>query len=175
MNKTLALITAVTAFIAAQASLPAAGFDDAKYKAGEVQIDAIAVADSDNLKDYDAAGGIGITYWHWQTVGVGAELKTFNTDHAAFDNIGLNLAARYPLKLGVTPFTKIGFDWNAEQVGPRSELADFEVYIGVGVEKRFNFDFAKNVSIGFELRGVRAAELAPKEHLQGLFRLGKTF
>lgn len=152
----------------------AAPFNDSEYKAGEFQVDALAIADTANLKDYDAAGGVALTYWHWQTVGIGAELKTFNTDHAVFDNIGLNLAARYPLKLA-TPFAKIGFDWNAEQEGARAKLAEWEVYVGLGVEKRFSLGSVKNLSIGAEVRGVRAAKLAPDEHLQGIVRLGKTF
>lgn len=141
----------------------------ALYKAGEVQVDAIAFAEGIDAKNFEYGGGIGITYWHWKTVGAGFEGKTLDPRHALFDTIGLNLAARYPTKY-VTPFTKIGFDWQAEQVH-NDRANDFDVYVGIGAEKRFGHGF----SVGAELRGVRAAELAPNEKLQILLRVGKAF
>lgn len=145
----------------------------AEYKAGEIQADVIALTSTENLKDYDFAGGIGITYWQWENVGFGTELKSFNTADALIDQIGLNLAARYPIaKIGLAGFSKIGFDWDAEQTHGRS---DFTVYIGLGLEKRFSIGSMKNCSIAGEIRGVRAAALAPEEKLEFLLRVGKTF
>ena len=142
------------------------------YQAGEVQVAALAYTDTANLKDFDTGGGLAVTYWHWENVGAGFEAKTLDTAHAFFDTIGLNLAARYPLgQSGFAPFTRIGFDWNAEQVGAAKDRADFDVYVGLGREKRFRSGFA----LGAELRGVRAAELAPKERLQLLAFASKTF
>jgi hypothetical protein len=145
----------------------------AEYKAGEIQADVIAMTATDNIKDYDFAGGIGVTYWQWENVGFGTELKTFNTADALVDLIGLNLAARYPIaKIGVAGFSKIGFDWDAEQTHGKS---DFTVYIGLGIEKRFTVGPLKNCSVAGEVRGVRAAALAPEEKLEFLLRVGKTF
>lgn len=142
----------------------------ALYKAGEVQVEALAFTETPNLNDYDTGGGAAVTYWHWENVGAGLEAKTFDTRHAFFDAIGLNLAARYPVKKWKAALvSRIGFDWRAEQV--RNERAnDFDVYVGLGAEKRFGA-----YTIGAELRGVRAAELAPHESLQVLLRAGRTF
>lgn len=156
-------------FIFVALNAEAATDPTARYKAGEVQVDAIGFAEGIDAKNFEYGGGVGVTYWHWKTVGAGFEGKTLDPRHALFDTIGLNLAARYPMKYA-TPFTKIGFDWQAEQVN-NDRASDFDVYVGIGVEKRFG----KGYSIGAELRGVRAAELAPNEKIQLLLRVGKAF
>jgi hypothetical protein len=140
------------------------------YKAGEIQAEAIAFTESENLNDYDSGGGIGLTYWHWAQAGLGFEGKTLDTRHALLDTIGLNLAGRFPVeKLNAAIVTRIGFDWHAEQVR-NTRANDFDVYVGLGAEKRF-----KGYTLGAELRGVRAAELAPDEKLQLLVRVGRAF
>lgn len=142
----------------------------ALYKAGEVQVEALAFTDTDNLNDFDSGGGVALTYWHFENFGAGFEGRTKDLQHAFFDTLGLNLAGRAPLGgLGLAAIGRVGFDYHAEQVNnPRAN--EFDVYVGVGVEKRIH-DF----TIGAEVRGVRAAERQPREHLQFALRVGRTF
>lgn len=171
MKKLLSLLVLTIGLASSQAAALYA-----EYKPHEFQVEGLGFADTDDLRGYDWGGGARLTYWANKNIGIGAELKTFNTDHAFFDQIGLNLAGRYPFeKLGIAGLGRIGFDWNAEQVGPRSKLANFEVYVGLGVEKRFSLGEIKDLSIAAELRGIRAVQAAPDEHLQLIVSLGKAF
>lgn len=140
------------------------------YTAGEIQVEALAFSDTDDLQEFDSGGGIAATYWHYAQLGLGFEGRSQNTSHAVFDTIGLNLAGRIPLEdLKAAVIGRIGFDYHAEQVdNPRAN--DFDVYVGVGIEKRIH-----RYTIGAEVRGVRAAELAPQESVQFLVRVGRAF
>lgn len=140
------------------------------YTAGQFQVEGLAFGASDDLKEFDSGGGLAVTYWNWENVGLGFEGKATDTRHALFDTIGLNLAARAPVGLlKVAAIGRIGFDWQAEQVNPR-RADPFDVYASVGLEKRF-----ADYNLGAELRGVRSATLKPDEELQFIVRVGKTF
>lgn len=141
------------------------------YQAGEVQVEGLAFTETKNLNDFNSGGGLALTYWHWANVGAGLEAKTFDPDHAFFDKLGFNLAARYPVeKLRAALITRIGFDWNAEEVSRDRTRSEFDVYVGAGLEKRFGA-----YTLGAEVRGVRVAELQPHESLQFLVRAGRAF
>ena len=156
--------------VSAPLRLNAAADPTALYTAGQVQVEAIGFADTEDLKEIDYGGGVAVTWWHWAQAGLGFEGRLIDTHHSAFDTVGLNLAARFPSeKLGAALITRVGFDWQSEQVNnPRAN--EFDVYVGIGLEKRIGA-----YSIGAEVRGVRAAELKPDERLLGLIRIGRTF
>lgn len=142
------------------------------YKAGEIQVQAIAFTDTKNFKDFDSGGGIAGNYWFTQNLGLGLEAKTTDTHNAFFDAIGANLAARFPLgSSGFAPFAKAGFDWDAEASSHSETRNVFELYLGGGIEKRF----VHGLSAGVEARILRDCEFKENEHYQLLVFVGKAF
>ena len=144
----------------------------ALYKAGEIEVKAIAFTDTADFRDFDSGGGIAGNYWLTQNLGLGLEAKTMDTDHAFFDTLGANVAARFPLgDSGFAPFGKVGFDWNAEASSSPATRNLFELYLGGGIEKRFTH----GISAGVEARILRDSEFRNNEHYQFSVFVGKAF
>jgi hypothetical protein len=144
----------------------------ALYKAGEIEVKAIAFTDTADFRDFDSGGGIAGNYWLTQNLGLGLEAKTLDTDHAFFDTLGANVAARFPLgDSGFAPFGKVGFDWNAEASSSPQARAQFELYLGGGIEKRFSH----GITAGVEARILRDSEFRNNEHYQFSVFVGKSF
>lgn len=144
----------------------------ALYKAGEIEVKAIAFTDTAEFQDFDSGGGIAGAYWFTQTLGLGLEAKTLDTRHAFFDTLGANVAARFPLAdSGFAPFGKVGFDWNAEASSDSRTRNEFDLYVGAGIEKRFS----RGISAGVEARILRDSEFRENEHYQFSVFVGKAF
>lgn len=160
-------------FIFATLNAAAAAKDPtALYKAGEVQVQALAFTETEDFSDFNSGGGAAATYWFTENFGAGFEAKTFDTRHAIFDRMGLNLAGRIPLKdSGIAPFAHVGFDWDAEASSHSETRSEFDLYVGAGIEKRWRNDIA----IGAEARIVSDYQFRAEERYQFLAFLSKTF
>lgn len=168
MIKTLLSIVLLSAL-----ALPVFASDPTEiYKAGEVQIAALAFTETANLNDYESGGGAAVTYWFTENFGAGFEAKTFDTRNAFFDRVGLNLAGRLPLGTsGFAPFAHVGFDWDAESSSHPQTRSEFDLYVGAGLEKRFS----RGIGIGVEARIVRDYQFEANERCQFLAFVSKSF
>lgn len=141
------------------------------YKAGEVQVQAIAFTETPNFKDFDSGGGAAVTYWVTKNIGAGFESKTKDTHNAFFDALGFNVAGRLPIAGGFAPFAKAGFDWDAEASSHSQTRNEFDLYVGAGIEKRFSH----GIGLGAEARIVRDYEFERNERYQFSAFLSKAF
>lgn len=141
------------------------------YKAGEVQVQAIAFTETPNFKDFDSGGGAAVTYWASKNIGLGFEAKTKDVHNAFFDALGFNVAGRLPIAGGFAPFAKAGFDWDAESSSNSKTRNEFDLYIGAGIEKRFSH----GIGLGVEARIVRDYEFQRNERYQFSAFVSKAF
>ena len=166
MKSKLLLLLALS-LATAQASDPTA-----LYKAGEVQVQALAFTETANFKDFDSGGGASLTYWVTENFGAGFEAKTFDVKHAFFDRLGLNIAGRLPFgESGLAALARVGSDWDAEASSNSKTRSEFDLYVGAGLEKRFK----NGVGVGVEARIVRDYEFKANERYQFLAFIGKSF
>lgn len=168
--RTICLALAALAII--KVTLHAAADPTSLYKAGEVQVQAIAFTDTDGFRSFDSGGGVAGSYWFTKNIGLGLEAKTLDTDHAFFDTLGANIAARFPLgNSGLAPFGRVGFDWNAEVSSNPQTRNEFDLYVGCGIEKRFK----NGIGISVEARILRDCEFQQDERFQFLAGVSKSF
>lgn len=168
MKTIQALLLLLIATIGAQAQ-------EKLFNANEWQVDLLYQGRGPSFNKIESGGGVGVNYFPWRAAGFGFEAKTFDTEHAFFDRLGLNLIGRLPVdKLRIAPEFRIGFDYDLERVRERNNYGPdggFDVYASVGAELRLT----KHFGVGAEVRGVRPVDGPQGEHILGILRARLSF
>ena len=145
------------------------------FNANEWQVDLLYQGRGPSFNDIESGGGVGVNYFPWRSAGFGFEAKTFDTEHAFFDRLGLSLIGRLPVdKLRIAPEFRIGFDYDLERARERNNYGPdggFDVYASVGAELRLT----KHLGVGAEVRGVRPVDGPQGEHILGILRARLSF
>ena len=142
-----------TAFAAIGFAAPAGAAGIDLYNAHEFNLDifgtrAFTSSDSDRLFREDAnGGGLGLSYFMTEYLGVGVEGALFETDGDTLGSTAINALLRLPLGdsgVAVHGLGGVGFIFNPDDLSEDhgdSESTLFEGHLGVGAEWRFNETF----------------------------------